>query len=196
LFRDYIPSYVLRLNINDCFSFFKTNKYNEEEFNYYLTGLIEGSGTIIVPKNMDRGNIPSIRIKFNRKNFALLMLIQAKLNSGEIKRFKGDRSYYLIFNVKKDLLDLTVRIGNKVKLNSKHYYLKNMIYYFIYKKKELKYYTNELCDILKSSISHLYCTLESKARLIPLNSPSLLDSLPLSYTFDRFNRDIHTESNT
>lgn len=62
-----------------------------DKFSYYLAGLIEGDGTIIVPKtttSKGRLNYPSIQIVFQLKDLSLSLLIQKELKHGSLARKK------------------------------------------------------------------------------------------------------------
>src|SRR5262249_31596882 len=91
IFRDYTPTYIcyktlfnnsyksfqnlhIKNNLSYKYysqlSYINNNSINNDKFSYYLTGLIEGDGTIVVPKTkMTKGrlNYPSIQIIFNLK---------------------------------------------------------------------------------------------------------------------------------
>lgn len=79
-----------------------TNKEFEPRFASYLAGLIEGDGTIIVPKTerSPKGDLyyPSIQIVFDLRDFPLALMIQSKLNHGSISRKKGSNAYVLSIN--------------------------------------------------------------------------------------------------
>lgn len=82
-------------------SSFKNNDFNKL-FASYLAGLIEGDGTIIVPKTERslEGKLyyPSIQIAFDLRDLALALMIQSKLNHGSISRKKGVNAYILTIN--------------------------------------------------------------------------------------------------
>lgn len=75
---------------------------NKSNFAAYITGLIEGDGTIIVPKSTrsDKGklNYPSIQIVFHLKDIPLALLIQKELANGTLARKKGVNAYILTIN--------------------------------------------------------------------------------------------------
>ena len=85
---------------NDSRFFYLTekNKINKDmsdlNFSSYLTGLIEGDGTIIVPKTersiKGQKNYPSIQIAFNLKDLPLALLIQKNLGHGSLYREKKE----------------------------------------------------------------------------------------------------------
>lgn len=90
--------------------------YNlNSSFCYYLAGLIEGDGTIIVPKveRSPKGklNYPSIQITFDLRDFPLAMIIQKELGCGSISRTKGVNAYRLTINNYEGLI-LLVNILN------------------------------------------------------------------------------------
>lgn len=84
-------------------------------FSSYITGLIEGDGTIIVPKTersvKGKLNYPSIQIAFDLRDLPLAMIVQKELGYGSISRTKGVNAYRLTVNDKKGLENL-VKIIN------------------------------------------------------------------------------------
>nr|YP_009568400.1 LAGLIDADG endonuclease [Orbilia oligospora]QBL02039.1 LAGLIDADG endonuclease [Orbilia oligospora] len=80
----------------------------KNKFSSYLAGLIEGDGTIIVPKSerSPKGvlNYPSIQIVFHLKDLPLALLIQKNLGHGSLARKKGVNAYILTVNNKLGLL--------------------------------------------------------------------------------------------
>jgi hypothetical protein len=115
ILRDYTPQFVHYkyysrfLNINNTDNeYFKldSNFKLPGNINYnfasYLTGLIEGDGTIIVPKKerSEKGkwNYPSIQISFDLRDYPLALIIQKELKYGSISRTKGVNSYRLTIN--------------------------------------------------------------------------------------------------
>ncbi|PBP16590.1 hypothetical protein BUE80_DR012696, partial [Diplocarpon rosae] len=75
---------------------------------YYLTGLIEGDGTIITPKTLRNSqgklNYPTIQIAFHLKDLPLALLIQKELGLGSLSRKKGVDAYILTINSYKGIL--------------------------------------------------------------------------------------------
>lgn len=88
-------------------------------FSYYLTGLIEGDGTIIVPYSIrsekGRLNYPSIQIVFHLKDLPLAMLIQKELGHGSLSRKKGVNAYILTINNILGLLLIVKLINGKMR---------------------------------------------------------------------------------
>ena len=79
----------------------------------YIAGLIEGDGTIIVPKEGRRGN-PNIKIAFNGKDERLAQEIKDKLKVGEIS--KGNGNYVLLqIRRKEDLIKIVHMINGKMR---------------------------------------------------------------------------------
>ena len=79
----------------------------------YLAGLIEGDGSIIVPKEGRRGN-PNIKIAFNGKDKRLAQEIKDKLKVGEIS--KGNGNYVLLqIRRKEDLIKIVNKINGKMR---------------------------------------------------------------------------------
>jgi len=112
ILREYTPEaicYSNMIKLNDLYSnnFFK--------FSTYLTGLIEGDGSIIVPKyeRSAKINYPSIQICFHLKDLPLAMLIQKNLNFGSLIRKKGVNAYMLtIINREGILKMIDIMNGN------------------------------------------------------------------------------------
>ena len=92
----------LETHTNDLFES-KERYYNfNENFCTYLAGLIEGDGSIIVPKEerskKNKKNYPSVQICFHLKNLPLLLTIQKELNCGSLNRKKGVNAYTYTIN--------------------------------------------------------------------------------------------------
>lgn len=88
---------------------------NNLPFASYLSGLIEGDGTFVVP-NMERSikgvlNYASVQIVFHLKDLPLALVIQKVLGEGSIARKKGVNAYILTVNSYKGLI-LIVSILN------------------------------------------------------------------------------------
>lgn len=80
----------------------KSFKGNTHSFCSYLTGLIEGDGTIVVPKTLrspkGKVNYASIQIVFNLRDLPLALMIQKELGLGSLSRKKGVNAYVLTIN--------------------------------------------------------------------------------------------------
>lgn len=106
-FRDYTPKimcytrfYSINRSSKDKYHCIQNIEYNTK-FASYLTGLIEGDGSIIVPKlfsEKGKRNYSSVQIVFNSKDFPLALMIQSKLKHGSISKKKGVNAYILSIN--------------------------------------------------------------------------------------------------
>jgi len=103
---------------------------NKSLFSYYLTGLIEGDGTIITPKSLrspkGKLNYPSIQIVFHLKDLPLALLVQKELGVGSLSRKKGVDAYILTINSYEGIL-LTISLINGNMRTPKIYSLNALI---------------------------------------------------------------------
>jgi hypothetical protein len=117
ILREYTPEIVC----SNCVYCLATRHHKDKvnHFYYYLTGLIEGHGTIIVPKglrsNKGKSNYPSIQIIFHLKDLPLALIVQKKLGFGSIVRVKGYNAYNLMVNDQKGILNLLSILNGKMK---------------------------------------------------------------------------------
>jgi hypothetical protein len=130
IFRDYTPKYFYYRRFLLLHSKkYSTNDYENNKFNYlfstYLTGLIEGDGTIVVPKTLrsskNKLNYPSIQIVFHLKDLPLALMIQKELGFGSIARKKGINAYILTINNHQGILSIIKIINGNMrtpKINS------------------------------------------------------------------------------
>lgn len=106
----------------------------------YVAGLIEGDGTIHVPKTerSKKGNLnyPSIQIVFHLKDLPLALLIQKEIGHGSICRKKGLNAYIYTVNNLKGLLLLIQLINGNMRTN-KIFTLHKLIDWFNIKDKDL-----------------------------------------------------------
>ena len=118
ILREYTPEIIccnsLLLNPNNC----SNSLNNNYKFISYLTGLIEGDGSIIVPKtersSKGKLNYPSIQIVFHLKDIPLALLIQKNLG-GSLIRKKGVNAYILYINDQKEILNLVRLLNGNMK---------------------------------------------------------------------------------
>jgi LAGLIDADG endonuclease len=103
ILRDYTPELIC-CNILP-FTQVNNLKYTDLsnlKYSSYLTGLIEGDGSIITPKTdrsvKGRINYPSIQIVFNLKDYSLALMIQKEIKNGSLTRKKGINAYVLTIN--------------------------------------------------------------------------------------------------
>jgi len=104
-FRDYTPELIC-CNILP-FTKIKRNKLInnknllKKKFSSYLAGLIEGDGSIIVPKTersiKGRINYSSIQIVFHLKDLPLALMIQKEIKNGSISKKKRRKCLYFNF---------------------------------------------------------------------------------------------------
>ena len=100
-------------------SYSSKSSNNSNKFISYLTGLIEGDGTIIVPKTIrspkGKLNYPSIQIVFHLKDLPLALLIQKNLGCGSLIQKKGLNAYVLFINEQKGILNLVNLLNGNMK---------------------------------------------------------------------------------
>lgn len=128
IFRDYTPSFICckvssdsikknkRYVLNDNF---QIPKNFSTEFSSYLAGLIEGDGTIIVPKSerspKGKINYPSVQIVFNLKDLPLALMIQKELGHGSLARKKGVNAYILTINNYEGIILIATLLNGKMR---------------------------------------------------------------------------------
>lgn len=143
VFRDYTPEFICYtvLDLNYYYvSFFKLINSNingrilkyytshalskdnsNTDFAHYITGLIEGDGTIHVPRTERSAkgslNYPSIQIVFHLKDLPLALLIQKELGHGSISRKKNKNAYVYTVNNLDGLLLLISLLNGNMKTN-------------------------------------------------------------------------------
>lgn len=141
--RDYTPKYIYyrkyssitKLNPATCGRGNKNNfnDLSKLPFAAYLAGLIEGDGTIIVPKTVrspkGKLNYPSIQIVFHLKDLPLALIIQKELGFGSITRKKGINAYILTINNYEGLI-FTINLINGNMRTPKIYSLYNLIDFY------------------------------------------------------------------
>ena len=128
ILRDYTPEFICCTSLIVSSKKVLRNKYSlryytqsvynsNTKFAQYITGLIEGDGTIHVPKSerSSKGtlNYPSIQIVFHLKDLPLALLIQKQIGHGSISRKKGLNAYiYTINNFNGIMLAISILNGN------------------------------------------------------------------------------------
>ena len=121
LFRDYAPELI-------CSNLFPLTQVKQKKclqdlsninISFYLAGLIEGDGTIVVPKTersaKGKINYPSIQIVFHLKDLPLALMIQKELKNGSLSRKKGVNAYILTINNYDGLLLVTSLINGNMR---------------------------------------------------------------------------------
>nr|YP_010977193.1 LAGLIDADG endonuclease [Daedaleopsis confragosa]WNZ34398.1 LAGLIDADG endonuclease [Daedaleopsis confragosa] len=93
-------------------------------FSFYLAGLIEGDGTIIVPKTerstKGKLNYPSIQIAFHLKDLPLALMIQKVLRHGSLSKKKGVNAYIFTINNNEGLILLLSLINGNMRTPKIH----------------------------------------------------------------------------
>ena len=118
ILREYTPEIIcynsILLNSSNSPNFSNNNKFIS-----YLTGIIEGDGSIIVPKtersSKGKLNYPSIQISFHLKDLPLALLIQKNLGYGSLIRKKGLNAFVLYINDQKGILNLVNLLNGNMK---------------------------------------------------------------------------------
>ena len=88
------------------------NFHVNSQFAYYLTGLIEGDGSIIVPSLIEKGRkrYPLIKIVFSEKDLPLAEKINLELKKGKI--YKGKGKYFTLVFYRLDIVFLILHLIN------------------------------------------------------------------------------------
>jgi len=134
ILRDYTPELIccniLPLTLVKTNNNLNYKDLSDLNFSSYLAGLIEGDGTIVVPKTersaKGKINYPSIQIVFHLKDLPLALMIQKELKNGSLSRKKGVNAYILTINSFEGLLLLTSIINGNMR-TPKIYALNNLI---------------------------------------------------------------------
>jgi hypothetical protein len=125
--------YIPISNVKSIHTGSNSKNLKKSLFSYYLTGLIEGDGTIVTPQNLrspkGKLNYPSIQIVFNLKDLPLALLIQKELGVGSLSRKKGVNAYILTINSYEGILLIISLINGKMR-TPKIYSLNALIDYF------------------------------------------------------------------
>jgi LAGLIDADG endonuclease len=148
ILREYTPELICCNNFILLRSNYHSNHLINNNFSTYLTGLIEGDGTIIVPKSerslKGKLNYPSIQIVFHLKDLPLALLIQKNLTFGSLTRKKGVNAYILSINNYEGILDLVKLLNGNMrtpKINSFY----NLIDWLNNKNSNLKIFKLPIC---------------------------------------------------
>jgi hypothetical protein len=108
-------------NFNDCAPELSIYKcfISPVLFGSYLAGLIEGDGTIVVPKQerSEKGklNYPMIQIVFQHKDFPLCQVLQKTIGHGSISKVKQSAAYILTINNLEGLVAVSFLINGKMR---------------------------------------------------------------------------------
>lgn len=147
-------------NLNDC----APEQYITQLFVYpfsagslglgsYLAGLLEGDGTIVVPKTLRSAkgklNYPSIQIVFQLKDFPLCQAIQNQLGYGSINKKKQSAAYIFTINSNEGLIHFAQLINGSIRGPKYNQYCL-LAEFLNNKNQELKL---NVCKLDKSSLS-------------------------------------------
>jgi hypothetical protein len=91
-----------------------TINHKNNQLNYYLAGLIESDGSIIVPK-LNSNNKPTISIVFNIKDLPLAIKIKNVLGYGSIQKISDKNAVNLVIRNKKGIINLITLINGKLR---------------------------------------------------------------------------------
>ncbi len=109
-FRDYTIKFMCNIvYLKKDYSSYIAQSYidnNKINYNYklasYLAGLIEGDGTIVVPKTerslKGKLNYACVQLLFDSRDFPLALIIQKTLGHGSLSKKKGKNAYTLTIN--------------------------------------------------------------------------------------------------
>jgi len=133
--RDYTSKYVYYRKYSSIINS-NENSFNDlskSNFAAYLAGLIEGDGTIVVPKTerspKGKLNYPVIQIVFHSKDLPLALIIQKVLGFGSISKKKDHNAHVLSINSYKGLI-FTINLINGNMRTPKRYSLYNLIDFY------------------------------------------------------------------
>lgn len=99
---------------------------------YYIAGLIEGEGTVIVPTQerslKGEQNNPSIQIAFQSKDFPIVMQLCQVLGQGSISKKKQSAAHIYTLNNIKGLIHVADIINGKMRRPKIHQFIKLIEY--------------------------------------------------------------------
>ena len=111
----YFSNRILNYNFN---RFYLSLPVVNQQIGYYLAGLIEGDGSITVPKkeksDKEKSYHPIIRIVFNSKDVNLAVMLKERLNLGHLQKSKGNYYLWEIQDIK-GLICMTNLINGKMR---------------------------------------------------------------------------------
>jgi len=87
-------------------------KSRDSQLGYYLAGLIEADGSIIIPKEESK-NTPTISISFNIEDKPLALCIKNQLDFGFLENIEKNNAVKLVIRSKYNILTLISLINGK-----------------------------------------------------------------------------------
>lgn len=134
-------------NLNDCAPEQYITQLSVFPLGSYMAGLLEGDGTIVVPKThrsaKGKLNYPSIQIVFQLKDFPLCQAIQKQLGYGSINKKKQSAAYILTINSNEGLIHFAKLINGKLR-GPKYYQYCILVDFLNSKNLELKLNVDKL----------------------------------------------------
>ena len=121
LLRDYTPKLC---NITQK----RNYSTKSSDFGFYLAGLIEGDGTIIIPKKGNNNPALALEICFNSDDFPLASIILSNIGKGSLLKKKGVNAYNLTFKSVESLLKIIHLINGKMRTPKYNQFEKLIIY--------------------------------------------------------------------
>lgn len=115
---------------------------NNKNFAKYFTGLVEGDGSIFVPKS-ERSlkeilNYPSLQISFHSKDIPLALLIQKEIKHGSISKKKGVNAYVYTINNYNGLITVISLLNGNMRTNKIHSLYRLIDFYNKYKETNIE----------------------------------------------------------
>nr|NP_803526.1 orf337 [Monoblepharella sp. JEL15]AAO64971.1 orf337 [Monoblepharella sp. JEL15] len=115
--NDYMPEFISPSSLLLSLPVMLPNPF--PSFAHWLAGLIEGDGTIVVPKQdrSSKGKLtyPSVQIVFDARDYPLTAMLCKVLGNGSIARKKGSKAYIYTINNLDGLLLLITLINGKMR---------------------------------------------------------------------------------
>jgi Cytochrome C and Quinol oxidase polypeptide I/LAGLIDADG endonuclease len=121
ILREYTPEIICSSSITFTSI---SRSISISKFNSYVSGLIEGDGTIVVPicERSLKGklNYPIIQIVFHLKDLPLALMIQKNIGSGSLARKKGANAYIYSINDNKGILKCILLLNGNMRTPKIH----------------------------------------------------------------------------
>jgi hypothetical protein len=92
----------------------KSSMDRSGQLGYYLAGILEGDGTIIVPKSDNTNkNVPSIYISFHINDLEFAKFLISVLGYGTIQKEHTSKAFRLVIRNRKGILDIINLVSGK-----------------------------------------------------------------------------------
>jgi hypothetical protein len=110
---------IKKSSLNQSNSYLKGSLTNNNLLGSYLAGLIEGDGSIIVPKTIrsQKGKLlfPKVKITFVDKDMPLALKLIENFNAGTIEKPQNAKYVNLLFQDVKSLQKIAVLLNGKMR---------------------------------------------------------------------------------